>query len=228
MDDPPSLALSEASDDNLGLACTEQGSVLGRTPLIERRNGRFVVRERSEIEHLLKRAYPTGLPFERLMLGLTTVASAFNANDPGLARIAAVHLRIPDLPDEAAREEMEAADVLIKSGDWNPALHPRTGTPPNPGWFATTDGSSVQPSPIRIAQNLTPNQTSDASPSAGDDWVRLPPGKRIDELADFAEWPANAKPEDEKAIRAEIKRYFEDIGYGEAAWDLNNKLTLVL
>jgi hypothetical protein len=51
-----------------------------------------------------------------------------------LARIAAVHLRIPDLPDRAARERMEAEDRLIKyaggsfvvkTGDWNPALHPR-------------------------------------------------------------------------------------------------------
>jgi hypothetical protein len=37
-------------DDNLGLACTEQGLLLGRTLLIERRDGRFVARARSEIE----------------------------------------------------------------------------------------------------------------------------------------------------------------------------------
>jgi hypothetical protein len=49
--------LSEPGDGNLGLACTEQGLLLGRTPLIERRNGRFAVRERSEIERLLSRAY---------------------------------------------------------------------------------------------------------------------------------------------------------------------------
>jgi hypothetical protein len=36
---------------------------------------------------------------DRLMPGLHTVAAAMNANDPCLARIAAVHLRIPDLPD---------------------------------------------------------------------------------------------------------------------------------
>lgn len=50
--------LSENSgDDNLGLACTEQGLMLGRTALIEQRDGRFVVRERAEIERLLSRAY---------------------------------------------------------------------------------------------------------------------------------------------------------------------------
>src|SRR5487761_423565 len=120
--------LSEYGEDNLGLACTEQGLVFGRTPLIERRDGRFVVRDRNEIEYLLSRAYRNALPLQRLMTGLANVASALNANDPCLARIAAVHLQIPDLPNRAARDDMEAADVLVKSGDWNPALHPRTGT----------------------------------------------------------------------------------------------------
>src|SRR4029077_7653459 len=147
---PKIWRLSENSgDDNLGLACTEQGLVLGRT-------------------------------------------------------LAAVHLRIPDLPDKAARDAMEAADILIKSVDWNPALHPRAGTPPNPGWFAPTDGAGNEPSPIRTAANENPKQSSDASPSPGDKWVRLRPAKRIDELADFAEWLANATPRDEAAIRAEI------------------------
>ena len=86
------------------------------------------------------------------MKGLATVASALNANDPGLARIAAVHLRIPDLPSLAARDEMEAADILIKSVDWNPALHPRAGTAPNPGWFAP----SAIPIPM-IQAKPTPN-----------------------------------------------------------------------
>jgi len=42
--------LGEAGPDNLGLACTDDGLLLGRTPLIERRDGRFVVRERDDIE----------------------------------------------------------------------------------------------------------------------------------------------------------------------------------
>jgi hypothetical protein len=54
---PKIWRLSEnTGDDNLGLACTEQGLVLGRTLLIERRDGRFVVRERSEIECLFSLA----------------------------------------------------------------------------------------------------------------------------------------------------------------------------
>ena len=122
--------------------------------MIERRNGRFAVRARSEIERLLSRTYRAELPTERLMKGLATVASALNANDPGLARIAAVHVRIPDLPSLTARDDMEAADILIKSADWNPAQHPRTGTAPSPGWFAPS--GTEQSSAARLAQNNTP------------------------------------------------------------------------
>ena len=49
--------LSEAGPGNLGLACTDDGLLFGRTPLIERRNGRFAVRERDEIERLLQHGH---------------------------------------------------------------------------------------------------------------------------------------------------------------------------
>jgi contact-dependent growth inhibition (CDI) system restriction endonuclease-like protein len=227
--------LSEGGEDNFGLACTDEGLILGRTPLIERRDDRFVVRELCEVERLLSRAYRMELTADRLMPGLATVAAALNADDQCLARIAAVHLRIPDLPDRAARDDMEAVDALIKYArdegaggtDWNPVPHPRTGAPPNPGWFAPTGGDGS--SSIRTAQNDDPTRRTDASPSANDDWVRLPPARgRIDELADFIEWIANAKPENEQAIRAEIKRYFDDVGWQSASHDLNGKLTVVL
>jgi hypothetical protein len=52
--------LNERIEDNLGLACTDDGLFLGRTPLIERRDKHYVVRERGEIERLLKRAYRGG------------------------------------------------------------------------------------------------------------------------------------------------------------------------
>src|ERR1700689_3308952 len=122
--------LSQVGPDNLGLACSEDGLLIGRTPLIERRNGRFVVRERAAIEKLLKHVRPN---VHGLMPRLAAVASALNADDHCLAHIAAVHLKIPDLPNCAARDEIELLDVLIRSADWNPDLHPRTGTPPNPG-----------------------------------------------------------------------------------------------
>jgi hypothetical protein len=115
--------LNEYHEGNLGLACTEEGLVLGRTALIERQEAKFAVRERTEIERLLSRAYGTDLPVDRLMSGLATVAIALNANDPGLARIAAVHLRIPDLANLAARDRLEAEDILIKSNYRHSDVH---------------------------------------------------------------------------------------------------------
>src|SRR5579871_4508139 len=228
--------LSEASEDNLGLACTAAGLLLGRTHLVERHNEGFIVREPSEIERLLRHAFKSEPPIGRIMPGLATVARALNADDQCLARIAAVHLRIPDLPSKLTRSEMEAEDRLIKyardeAGEtpWDPAKHPRTGTSPNPGWFAPTDGESSESLPTHTAQNDDPTRRSDASPGVRDDWVRLQPGpKRIDELADFIEWIANARPEDEQSIRAEIKRYFADAGVPDAAAALNSHLTVLL
>jgi|SRR5579862_2368357 len=106
--------LSEAGEDNLGLACSDDGLFIGRTPLIEKRDGHFAVREQREIEWLLSRAYRSEISADRIMSGLAIVARALNTNDQCLARIAAVHLRIPDIPDRTARNAMEAMDVLIK------------------------------------------------------------------------------------------------------------------
>ena len=138
--------LSEGGEDNLGLACTIEGLTLGRTPLVERRGRIFFVRERSEIERLLRRAYNADLAVDRLMLGLATVASALNADDWCLACIAAVHLKLPDLPDRTARDAMEAEDILLKSSNWKSAL-PRCeihkaspDDPKHPGWPAGTAG----------------------------------------------------------------------------------------
>jgi hypothetical protein len=164
----PIWRLSEYAPDNLGLAFTHAGLLLGRTPLIERRDGRFVVRELSEIARLVKYSFPDGVAVDRLMPGLARIAAALNANDRASARIAAVHLQIPDLPGLAARNAMVAEDALIKyardaggGANWNPALHPRVGVAPNPGWFATTGGHQQEPgqhepgnqSRLRVAAN---------------------------------------------------------------------------
>jgi hypothetical protein len=64
---------------NLALACTDDGLLLGQASLIERRGGCYIVRERDEIDRLLKRAYEGEPPVDRFMGGLATVARAINA-----------------------------------------------------------------------------------------------------------------------------------------------------
>jgi hypothetical protein len=166
--------LTEGGEENLGPAIIKDGLVLGRTLLIERRDKGFVVRDRCEIERLLRRAYGSDLAAERLMTGLATVASALNADDPCLARIAAVHLRIPDLLDQAARDGMEVEDTLIKLGDWNRALQLKEihkASPDDtkhPGWPAGTPGGrggKFRPkdgSGVNLAQEVRNRITRDA------------------------------------------------------------------
>jgi hypothetical protein len=145
--------LSAGGDRNLGLCCTEDGLFLGRTPLIERRGGNYVVRPQADLERLLGRTHGDEAAAARVMPGLATVAAALGRTNLALAQIATVHLRLPDLPDVLARAALEAEDLPIKRGRtaWDEARHPRSGTPPNPGWFAPNPGAEARPRPTQTA-----------------------------------------------------------------------------
>ena len=159
--------LSAGGERNLGLCCSEDGLFLGRTPLIERRGGAYVVRPRADLDRLFGRAYAGDATAARVSSGLDSVAVALGQGNLALAQIAAVHLRLPDLPDSAARAALEAEDLLIKRGSatWDEARHPRTGTPPNPGWFAPNTGAEARSRPTQTAQGgrggRRPEATSD-------------------------------------------------------------------
>jgi hypothetical protein len=129
-----------------GLCCAEDGLFLANTPLLEQQTNGFAARPQADLETILSRGFGVEVSLDHIMAGLGTVASALNAGDLCRARVAAVHLRIPDLPDEFARLDMQLEDVALKlnrigkttvAGGWNPDKHPRTGTAPNPGWFAS-------------------------------------------------------------------------------------------
>lgn len=97
---------------------------------------------------------------------------------------------------------MVAEDALIKytrdeggGSDWTPALHPREGVPPNPGWFAPTGGpqhGSSERTPshretgLRFAENQDGPSRSDAMPTT-DDRIKPVPGNPMDEPANFAD-----------------------------------------
>lgn len=46
--------LSDAGDGNLGLSCDRDGLFLGRTALIEKREGCYAVHPRADLDRLLK------------------------------------------------------------------------------------------------------------------------------------------------------------------------------
>lgn len=151
--------LTEGGDNSLGLSCTSEGLFLGRTPLIERRDDGYFIRPQAELERLLGRAFGGQIIVDNLMPGFAAVTGALDTRHLPLAQIAAVHLRLPDLPDLIARVGVEAEDRLIKldrfnerlARAWDETAHPRIGTSPNPGWFAPKDGSSEAPAPSEVA-----------------------------------------------------------------------------
>lgn len=223
--------LSAGGDDNLGLSFTADGLVIGRTPLFERHDGCFVPRRQTHLERLLSCGFGIEVKLDHVMPGLATVAAALNRRELCRASIAAVHLRIPDLPDPFARLEMETEDLLIKvearvnplvRGDWNPDEHPRTGASPNPGWFAPKDDANGSDAPMQLSNETTHLLSQEATR------LRLPPGNRVEELGDLLEWIANAKPEDTPAIRQEIKRLYYDVGDHMGGDAMNAALSDVL
>jgi hypothetical protein len=152
--------LSTVGDGNLRLCCNQDRLFLGRTPLIEPLAGGYAVRAEADLEGLFK-CSSVGADLGRLWRGLGVVKSALDENNLPLAQIAAVQLRIPDRSGFRARAALEAEDRLIKAecggdllarADWDPDKHPRAGTPPNPGWFAPTDGPGALSPVQKVAQ----------------------------------------------------------------------------
>ncbi len=101
-------------------------------------------RDDSDLAIDLSRLYGFPVDIGSKRGGLTVVAAAWQSGDIAKAQIAALHLQLPEpLKSRSAREadreslvrDLAACGLLKADDDWN-AEHPRTGTPPNPGWFA--------------------------------------------------------------------------------------------
>ncbi len=220
----------------LGLSCSQKGLALAGVPLLRLAEHGFVPRSAEEIARLLSAAYDIDAALTSVSAGLGIVANALNRGDTVRAMIAAAQLKLPVLDWDGAVRIAKAEDALQKYSsnqprDWH-------------GRWTTGDagGPAIKPQPVSFRP---PTQSTEAPPSgkpqsddaaAGEqsafelpkDWVTLPPGQRIDELGDLLEWIANAKPEDERAIRAEIKRYYYDVGDVQGGNALNRALSEAL
>jgi hypothetical protein len=140
-----------AASDNLGVRCDANGLFLAGAALVERRDAGYRVRAAADLEHLLRCAYNGKITVSEIEPGLQRAASPLTANRTWLARSEAERLPLPALPNPIAALRLEIADLriaaeplrkaLLRAG-WDPAQHPRVGVPPNPGWFAPTDGSA--------------------------------------------------------------------------------------
>ena len=144
-----------------GVRCDDEGLFVGGMPMLARSrnpNGGLVwaVRPTDEQNRDLGACYGLPIDVAAKRTGLAGVARALERADLPLAQVCSLLLRFPDPPSlnkgAPTRGSGELARQLIESGllkaDWDSSKHPRTGEPPNPGWFAPKNDA-----PVQIAEN---------------------------------------------------------------------------
>jgi hypothetical protein len=114
----------------------------------------WTVRPEGELNAELSVCYGLPVDIASKSGGLVSVARALNQGNLALATVAALLLKFPDPPvaekalfssDDRLRL---AADLIwggLLKGDWDPDKHPRTGGPPNRGWFGIVDEKTKVP-----------------------------------------------------------------------------------
>ncbi|MGD0762836.1 MAG: hypothetical protein ABR929_06515 [Roseiarcus sp.] len=172
----PVLRFFRLSDE--GVRCDENGLFVGGAPMLacsQRPGGGYAWAARPLDEQNRDLGARYGFPVDIAVkrIGMAGVARALEHGDLALAQISALLLRFPDPPSLAkgAPEggSAELARQLIESGllkaDWDSSKHPRTGEPPNPGWFAPKDDA-----PVQVAANdFEPKPTmTDAGPGSSE------------------------------------------------------------
>jgi hypothetical protein len=140
------------------VSCDRSGLYVGSIALLEKeQGGGWRPRPLEALNRQLSDCY--GLPIDVVAKtgGLVCVARALRRQDIALAQIASLHLQFPDPPNLAkgqpgSSERDALALALYQSGllkQWDGARHPRTGTPPNPGRFATVPKQEKPPAERR-------------------------------------------------------------------------------
>lgn len=153
---PGLRAFSVSADRNVErVSCDAQGVFIGHIPLLKQIDGSWTPRPTAELNDELTACYRLPVDVAAKANAMALIARALSRGDVAMAAIAAVQMQFPDPPslakgwenpDQIARRARELArSWLLK--DWNPAQHPRTGTPPNRAWFAPVahpEGQDIQ------------------------------------------------------------------------------------
>jgi hypothetical protein len=136
-----------------GIECDEQGLRVGDVALLARdQQGAWAARNERELSSDVSRVYGFPVDVAAKMAGFGAVAKALQDRNIAKAQIAALLLRLPDpLAGAALSKSGErtlyrdlVACGLLKAEDGWDEKHPRTGSPPNPGWFAPKDAQAEE------------------------------------------------------------------------------------
>jgi hypothetical protein len=134
-----------------GIECGAGGLWVGGIALLARdARGAWTKRDERDLNRELSKLYGFPLDFSRMRRGVDAVAGALESGDLARAQSSALLLQLPDPPESAGsqpgvleRQRLVcdlAACGLLKADDAWDEKHPRTGAPPNPGWFAPKSG----------------------------------------------------------------------------------------
>ena len=145
-----------------GVSCDADGVFVGSVPLLQPPSvgsPYWTARPGADLNKELTARYRLPIDIASKAGALALIAAALNHGDLAMAAIAAVQMQLPDPPSLAKRTESldeitHRARELTRSGllkFWDPALHPRAGVPPNPGWFAPADDDSERVEAIPTA-----------------------------------------------------------------------------
>jgi Restriction endonuclease fold toxin 5 len=156
-----------------GVECDEQGLRVGDLALLARDDrGAWKARDERDLGYDLSHVYGFQVDARAKMAGFGVVAKSLQDGNLAKAQIAALLLQLPDPPartDAALGKSAErrlyydlvACGLLKADADWD-EQHPRTGSPPNAGWFASKPKDAGTDEPPRA--DAKPNQN--ASPGA--------------------------------------------------------------
>ncbi len=164
-----------------GVFCSDDGLFVGGVPLLERVSegydwARWQLRPVRDLNYDLAKRYGLPVDIERKVSGLSAIARALNNGDVMHARIASLHLQIPDPPAprksmQTASEVSELARRLQASGllkaDWDPAKHPRwpAGSPDSTGGRFAPTGSDTGSSASAVSDaRIIPTQMTIPAP----------------------------------------------------------------
>jgi len=162
-----------------GIECDEAGLRVGGVALLARDDkGGWAARDERNLSCDLTRAYGFPVGVRDKMAGLATVAKALQGGDLAKAQIAALLLRLPDPPPLAGAALSKSgqrglsrdlvACGLLKAEDGWEEQHPRTGAPPNPGWFASKPKAAQAAAPPKAAAKPDESARSRSSAAGGE------------------------------------------------------------
>jgi hypothetical protein len=176
---PVSHAFKLSSRPGRGVSCDDSGLAVAGAPLLEKAGAGWRPRALGEVNAELSRAYGFPVDVAKRTALLGRVAEALNDGDLAMAQIAALHLRLPDPPEEdAPTDPTELVTRLATAGLikilWEESKHPRqpAGSPDSTGGEFASSGGASGPTPNAVAASREAATAPTSESTASEDQRR--------------------------------------------------------